>query len=370
MRTVSSIQFQRIAIADANYVATIRNWLLVYTSITAPRTVTLPLASAKVGQILKICDESGLVSATNYIRVAPSGADTINGLANYDILVAYGHVEVMSTGTKWIIVSSKEAPRNAEYLTLSASNELTNERVFTTGRGLSGTILASTYTPYVDLNTCRAYYEHFEDFMQYSATSHFVTASIAGVGGTAAAGTGTAANPGILRLNCANVNSRSAIVSAVTAVSFGGGAQTFEALLNLSALSSATETYSLRAGYLDSLTATDETDGAYFEYLSTTSVNWQYCTANNSTRTKTASTTAVAAGAWIRLRIDVNAAGTSVSYYVNDILIGTLVANIPTAAGRETGFGIVFCKTASAANVARSCNVDYLYVRSVLTTSR
>ena len=51
-------------------------------SLTASRTVTLPLASTVAnGTVLMVKDESGTATATNTIVVARQGADTINGAA-------------------------------------------------------------------------------------------------------------------------------------------------------------------------------------------------------------------------------------------------------------------------------------------------
>lgn len=70
----------RIAVADAAYTALTIDSLIVYTSLSAARTVTLPAANTyNPGQILMIVDGSGSSSQTNAISIAPNGSDTIAG---------------------------------------------------------------------------------------------------------------------------------------------------------------------------------------------------------------------------------------------------------------------------------------------------
>jgi hypothetical protein len=41
--------------------------------------------------------------------------------------------------------------------------------------------------------------------------------------------------------------------------------------------------------------------------------------------------TAVTAGSWVTLKYIVNAAGTSITFYVNGASVGTITTNIPTS---------------------------------------
>ena len=98
-------------------------------------------------------------------------------------------------------------------------------------------------------------------------------------------------------------------------------------------------------GFYDSTTA-NQVDAVSFVYDeggvstgSTASANWQVVTSSNSTRTWTTTTTAVGAGTWVKLGIIVNAAGTSVGFYINGTLVATHTANIPTGTTRALGFG-------------------------------
>jgi hypothetical protein len=108
--------------------------------------------------------------------------------------------------------------------------------------------------------------------------------------------------------------------------------------VQVSQLQTSADHYAFRVGFLDA-TAAKPTDGAYIEYDTSASANWRYCTANNSVRTETASGTAVTAGAWHLLAIEVNAAGTSAEFFLNGASLGTITTNIPTGAARTTMFG-------------------------------
>lgn len=73
---------------------------------------------------------------------------------------------------------------------------------------------------------------------------------------------------------------------------------------------------------------------------------------------------------WYKLKITVNSNATSVLGEVFDaagtlISSQTITTNIPTAAGRETGVGIV-C-TESTTTATAMCDLDFIYTKFVLT---
>jgi hypothetical protein len=193
-------------------------------------------------------------------------------------------------------------------------------------------------------------------------------------GGTGALIENEAGHIGIFQLSTASsATGRGSLLAsinpAIQPFTAGDGAITFESQIRIPTLSDGTDTYSIRLGFQDTATGGVSTDGAYFEYLQTTSANWRFVTANNSTRTTTegSSPVAVASGSWITLRVDINADATEAKFYVNDTLIATTTTNIP-GSGRAFGYGVHILKSVGTA--ARTVDIDYIYVNKTLTTPR
>ena len=82
----------------------------------------------------------------------------------------------------------------------------------------------------------------------------------------------------------------------------------------------------------------DDIDGVFFMYDSegtnlVASPNWYMVSASDSNRTETVTATAVVEDAWIKLRIEVNSAGTSAEFFIDGASVGSLSTNLPTNAG-------------------------------------
>ena len=146
----------------------------------------------------------------------------------------------------------------------------------------------------------------------------------------------------------------------------GGGVYTFETEIYIPDLSAVAEEYIFRCGFGDSILG-DATDGVYFEYNRLTSVNWYRCTANNAARTKTSAGVAVAEDTWTRLKIIINAAGTSAEFFIADTSVGSNIANLP-GAGRA--FGAYFQIIKSAGLTPRTFQCDWVWLHFDLTTGR
>ena len=157
---------------------------------------------------------------------------------------------------------------------------------------------------------------------------------------------------------------------------FGGGAWNYEALININTLSTALERYRMIFGFGSVISNSAETNGVFITYDeggtangTTASANWQCVTVDNSVRTLTTSTTAVTASAWNKLRIEINAAGTSVVFYVNGTAIATHTTNIPLASNSR----YVLMKTGVAKTIGlttRGFYCDYIGYENILTTAR
>lgn len=107
-RDFSSIGGVTRLINDANATVVSTDSALLYSAITAARTVTLPAANAvPVGFRILVSDASGSASGVNTITLNRAGADTINGGASVAINAAYGCRELVSDGvSKWTVIRS------------------------------------------------------------------------------------------------------------------------------------------------------------------------------------------------------------------------------------------------------------------------
>jgi hypothetical protein len=79
-------------------------------------------------------------------------------------------------------------------------------------------------------------------------------------------------------------------------------------------------------------------------------------TANNAVRTTSATIATLTVNTWYRCRIEINSNATQANFYVYDdsgTLLGStnITTNIPTAAGRETGAGLVATNSGTTATL-------------------
>lgn len=124
-----------------------------------------------------------------------------------------------------------------------------------------------------------------------------------------------------------------------------------------SALSDGTDTYSLRVGFIDSVSV-ESTDGVFFRYThSANSGRWQFVTRANGVETITDTGITVAVSTNYRLQIQVQPDGLKAFAVIDGVNVASSATNIPIGAGRETGFGAMLLKTAGAA--ARTFFTDY-----------
>lgn len=171
-------------------------------------------------------------------------------------------------------------------------------------------------------------------------------------------------------------NYASHISAGSTSMYFGNGSWVYETSINLSNLSTVTERFRIVSGFGGVTGAGSETDGVFITYDeggtqngTAASPNWQCVTVASSVRTLTTTSTAVTNAAWNKLRIEINAAGTSAAFYVNGTLIATHTTNIPL--GSASRFVLVkqgIYKTIGTTN--RVMWVDYLGYDNIQTTPR
>lgn len=151
---------------------------------------------------------------------------------------------------------------------------------------------------------------------------------------------------------------------------FGGGQYNFEFIAKLSALSTSGQRYRLRMGYMDAVSTGTIANGCWFEYIdNVNSGNWQVLCRKSSTTT-TGNTSNTPDTSWHKYNIIVNPTATSVSFYIDDVLVtsGTITTNIPNTAGEEVGLVFQMVKTTGTTN--RTLFLDYTSHNIQLTNSR
>lgn len=150
-------------------------------------------------------------------------------------------------------------------------------------------------------------------------------------------------------------------LAANDSVEFGTRAITYTAIHRIPTLSNATDRFAVRSGFIDSNSGAG-VDGAHFIYSDTVNGgNWSIVTQSNSIGPAAVdSGVAVSASSYYKLEVVVNAAGTSVEYYIDGVLVHTETSSIPTGSTRRTsaGFGII----KSVGTTQRGVYTDYLEV--------
>ena len=172
-------------------------------------------------------------------------------------------------------------------------------------------------------------------------------------------------HPGLVRLTTGSSASSgySNLYLGTNCILLGSGILAIESLIRVPTLSTSAERFVIRIGLGDALTG-NFTYGCWFEYSELDSANWRMCCANSSV-TKTTSSTVVAENTWVKLKIEINAAGTSAEFFINGTSIGSVSTNLPSS----------ICSprlniTKSVGTTARLLDVDYYQLQYNFTTSR
>jgi hypothetical protein len=167
-------------------------------------------------------------------------------------------------------------------------------------------------------------------------------------GGALGVQTATQDHPGITKIGGTTATTGYGMLYRDEQYTFGSAsAYTFDTLIQIPTLSTGTDEFTVRVGFQDGYAGIDANDGAYFEYTHTVnSGQWVCKTAINSVRTTTNTSVAASAGAWVHLQIQTNAAGTSVTFYINGTLVATNTTNIP-GASNPTGLAYQVTRGAS-----------------------
>jgi hypothetical protein len=142
---------------------------------------------------------------------------------------------------------------------------------------------------------------------------------------------------------------------------FGFGRTRTGTWLQTSALlSTVLQRYTLRSGYFSITLPNTILFGAGFEYQDNQNGGrWQAITADGIGETSTDTGVLVTASTWFKLEVEINAAGTSVDYFIDNVLVATNVTDIPSGTGFSNFYNNHIMKIIGTA--ARTLYVDAAY---------
>jgi hypothetical protein len=231
-----------------------------------------------------------------------------------------------------------------------------------------------------DFNT-RKGFNFFEDFLGNPLNSNFNSYGIS----TATSGTGaqvavTTSYPnrtnqqGVVQLGSGTTLTGLAQItlgiSGGTSHYLGNGVYTIQTFVNIETLSTSLERFYAIIGSTTNANLVN-TNGIFFIYdeggigaYGVASPNFKCVTSNAFTRTLTTTSTPVVASQWYNLKIVVNAAATSVEFFIDGTSVATHTTNIPTVITPK----IATQKTVGVTNRNMFC--DYLAVKQIYTNPR
>lgn len=211
----------------------------------------------------------------------------------------------------------------------------------------------------------------YEDFNNVVASydGGLVDVNTGAGSGAAAVASQDATHMGLLNIHTGTTaTGKGSVWNSGSSIVFGNGLAIWESVFQINQLSSGTQTYTLRNGFGDSITA-ESTDGVFFRYTdAVNSGQWQCVTRNNNVETVVNTTTAATAGGFHRFRIDINATATSAVFQIDGTTVGTITTNIPQTTARETG--MIHYIQKSVGTTDASTYLDYIMAYKQINTQR
>lgn len=217
----------------------------------------------------------------------------------------------------------------------------------------------------------------FSDDFLFGATSSTNAGQqfFAGVSGTGAAVAGVSTGVDSTHIGVwqqttgTTATGRAAILTTaqVGGMIFGTAGQAeWEWLVQVPTLSTTgVQQYTYEVGLADTITG-GVANGIYYRYDAATSTAWQFCTAAASSRTCTATSTTVTAGAWVRLSARKAEGSANWTGYINDVSTGiTNSTNLPSLASQP-----ISALVSSVGTTAKTVLADIFRYRQHFTTER
>lgn len=187
-------------------------------------------------------------------------------------------------------------------------------------------------------------------------------------GGSITLGTGvTSGHPGVFQFSSGTTGFSNASINLGKSFILGGGRLVIGFIAQLGQISSSGQNMSPQIGIMDGFGGQvngNPSNGLYFQYIYSVSPNWQCI--NSNAGTKSTTTTTIAADTnWHHFVIDINAAASSVNYWIDNTIVATITADIPTVA-----ISPAILVGMNGNGTAGTMNVDWFGYYQFLTTSR
>ena len=192
----------------------------------------------------------------------------------------------------------------------------------------------------------------------------FLVAAGGGAGATVATEVMTD-HPGIWQVDTGTTaTGRTFIISGsanTCHVGVGGRTRVGTWLRTEPALSTALQRYTLRTGLFSITLPNVVVDGLGFEYDdSQNGGRWQAIT-HDGIETSTDTGIAVTASTWYKLEAEINDAGTSVDFFIDDVLVATNTTNIPSGTGFRLFYNTHIMKLLGTTSRYFAVDAYYLY---------
>lgn len=363
---------------------------------TTNTSVTLKSAAGNVGNVVltlpnasgTLATSSGSGDSFNIIQTPAGTSPTATGQSTLT-LTASGIVVTGNSATDTIdftLSTVTEARGGTNQTTYATGDMLHATAANTLGKLSAGAqgqqlTMQSTGLPgwqeQGDISRQLVLYEDFTGGFYGSGLCGTSWSLIYGTSGTGAAvqnniAVASPANPGVMELTTGTTTTGLSwvndLAAGVRTQYLGGGVTAFEIILKPSALSDATETYFINAGIEAGSNTTLGTDGVLFRYThGLNSGRWTAYCVKSSVSTALDTGVAVSTSAFHKLRFVVNAAASSVEFFVNGSSVGTISTNIPLTTTALRHFAII---AKSAGTTSRSLYIDAMKRTTFFTTPR
>lgn len=329
-------------------------------------TPTFPNASATSGKVIKSDGTNWVASTETYAAPGTSGNVLVSNGTNWTsaaLTIAQGATGQTALGSALQVLRTNAAANGTEWATADVD---INGMTALTAPSLNDDFMpvydtsatANRKTRLLDFLTCANISIIETECVSIGAATNDWSTIFSGTSATSASALAVAGHPGLVTVSMGtSASSYSGMWTTQRCVQPGSGKIRFSTVFQILNLSDATDTYVIRAGLLNVNTAGAASNGIYATYThGTNSGKWQLLTTSSGSTTTVNGGTTVATG-YVRIDIDINAAGTSLELFVNGVSQGTSSTNIPT--GTPLYIGVQLYRTGGTTNV-RSLNLDYI----------